>query len=326
MKRQERHLYLRSAVACLLCQRRALLFLLPLLLLLCVVGRLRADDTTRDVQEELRKRNLYFGDVDGRRTPQLIAALRHYQDHKGFPSTGEMDDETLRSLSLRPAQPMGFAPPAAAMSISNPNPASAGDASGSGNTPASLQEVTVPYWPDTPVLRSDTGHGGPPGPALAAALNNLMPGMADQISPPARFTTVPSASFAPDKGPAAADVRDFITRYLRAGQTNAPDAELAFYGSQVKYFNEGTVDRHFIAQDIRRYETRWPQRSFTLIGSINAVADANNFDHTLVHFRYRFTNKNSRFTVNGEVDNVFTLEGSGPDSLRIISLSERHVR
>ena len=56
------------------------------------------------------------------------------------------------------------------------------------------------------------------------------------------------------------------------------------------------------------------------------MADANNLDHTLVHFRYQFTNKNARYTVNGETDNLFTLSGSGPDSLRIIAMRERRVR
>ena len=38
----------------------------------------RADEVMRQVQEELRKRNLYFGDVNGLHTPQVAAALRRF--------------------------------------------------------------------------------------------------------------------------------------------------------------------------------------------------------------------------------------------------------
>lgn len=304
--------------------------LLAASLLLCgstwIAGSLRADETTRQIQEELRKRNLFFGDVDGHRTSQFIAALRRYQDRKGFDASGEADDQTLRSLML-PVPASAFSPPAAGIAISNPNPTLAPNATPSaGAGAASAQDVTVPYWPDITVLRSDQGRRNvPTGPMLASALSGFVPGVGDPLSPPARMTIVPPPTPS-SLHPTAADARDFIVRYLRAGQTNAPEAELAFYGDQVVYFDDGTVDRRYIAQDIQRYEKRWPQRTFTLVGAISAVADANNLDHTLVHFRYQFTNKNARYTVNGETDNLFTLSGSGPDSLRIIAMRERRVR
>ena len=89
-------------------------------------------------------------------------------------------------------------------------------------------------------------------------------------------------------------MRDFIARYLQAGQTNNPAAELPFYGDQIDYFNQGMVDRKFIEQDIHHYENRWPRRDFTLVGPVNVVADANNLDHTLVRIRYRFVNRNQK--------------------------------
>ena len=81
---------------------------------------LHADEQTRRVQEELRKRNLYFGDVDGRKTPEFAGALQHYQERKGFQPSGDLDSATLRSLGLSPS----------------PSP--------------------EPAWPDVTVLRSDT--------------------------------------------------------------------------------------------------------------------------------------------------------------------------
>ncbi len=326
MKRQERPLYRRYVVAVRpLCPLPPLSFILLLSLLFCAAGRLRADDLTRSVQEELRKRNLYFGDVDGSRTPQLAAALRRYQERKGFSPTGDPDDTTLRSLSLRAPESPGFAPPAATVTTGNGSPSPGDGSSATNASPDSQQDVTVPYWPNVTVLRSDKGRLNPPNSAISNALNNLSPGTADAVSPPGRFTAVPSSSSLATQYPTSSDVRSFIMRYLKVGQTNDPDAEMSFYGDQVKYFNDGVVDQRFIAQDLQRYQKRWPQRSFTLVGPITVVADANDINHTLVRFRYRFANKSSHVAVTGEVDNLYTLEGSGPDFLRIIALSERRL-
>ena len=63
---------------------------------------LTAEDV-REVQDELRKRNLFFGDIDGRITPQLSAALKRYQKRKGFEPTGAIDGATVASLQIRSA-------------------------------------------------------------------------------------------------------------------------------------------------------------------------------------------------------------------------------
>ena len=79
-----------------------------------------ADDQIRVVQEELRKRNMYFGDVDGQMTPELETALKRYQERKGFPVTGAVDQTTAQSLSI------------------------------------TTVAATKPKWPDVTVLKSDT--------------------------------------------------------------------------------------------------------------------------------------------------------------------------
>src|SRR5918998_409508 len=63
-----------------------------------------ADERVRQVQEELRRRNLYFGDVDGHATPELGNALKRYQSRKGFDVTGTIDEPTAVSLGVEPAQ------------------------------------------------------------------------------------------------------------------------------------------------------------------------------------------------------------------------------
>jgi peptidoglycan hydrolase-like protein with peptidoglycan-binding domain len=96
------------------------------LLILCVLFAApiaTADEQIRQIQEELRKRNLYYGDIDGKGSPALAEAIARYQQRKGFATTGAVDDPTLRSLG-----------------ISAPAPVIAGD-----------------DLPEVPVLKSDLG-------------------------------------------------------------------------------------------------------------------------------------------------------------------------
>jgi hypothetical protein len=71
------------------------------LLLIGTAPLLQADEKIRQTQEELRKRNLYFGNVDGQESPELSGALKRYQTRKGFAITGTVDDETATSLHIQ---------------------------------------------------------------------------------------------------------------------------------------------------------------------------------------------------------------------------------
>jgi len=62
---------------------------------------LRADEGIRQVQEELRKRNLYFGDLDGQSTDELTGALKRYQKRKGFEVSGTICADTAASLRIQ---------------------------------------------------------------------------------------------------------------------------------------------------------------------------------------------------------------------------------
>ena len=79
------------------------------LLLLCVLfcpGLARADEETRQVQEELRKRHLFFRDIDGRPSLEYAIALKRYQARQGFAVSGIADEMTLYSLGIgEPAPP-----------------------------------------------------------------------------------------------------------------------------------------------------------------------------------------------------------------------------
>ena len=80
-----------------------------LLLLLCAIALApiaRGDEQTRQVQEELRKRHLFFRDIDGRTSLDYALAIKRYQQRQGFAQTGIADEMTLYSLGIgEPASP-----------------------------------------------------------------------------------------------------------------------------------------------------------------------------------------------------------------------------
>ena len=119
-----------------------------LCLVVLATAPLRADETIRQAQEELRKRNLYFGNVDGQESPELSGALKRYQARKGFAVTGSVEGETATSLHIQT----------------------------NGTSAGSL--------PDLPVLRSDAARELPA--AQRAALQEVVEENADPApSPPA---------------------------------------------------------------------------------------------------------------------------------------------
>jgi peptidoglycan hydrolase-like protein with peptidoglycan-binding domain len=64
-----------------------------------------ADEETRQVQEELRKRHLFFRDIDGRQGPEYSMALKRYQQRQGFAQSGVADEVTLYSLGIGEVAP-----------------------------------------------------------------------------------------------------------------------------------------------------------------------------------------------------------------------------
>jgi peptidoglycan hydrolase-like protein with peptidoglycan-binding domain len=70
-----------------------------------------ADEQTRQVQEELRKRHLFFRDIDGKPSLEYAIALKRYQARQGFAVSGIADEMTLYSLGIgEPTQRVGAAP------------------------------------------------------------------------------------------------------------------------------------------------------------------------------------------------------------------------
>jgi peptidoglycan hydrolase-like protein with peptidoglycan-binding domain len=76
--------------------------LLHLVFTLCAVGLVYADQTTRSFQQILKQQGFYYGAVTGDKSAEMTAAIRRYQIRNGLKVTGEINEETTRSLNLNP--------------------------------------------------------------------------------------------------------------------------------------------------------------------------------------------------------------------------------
>jgi peptidoglycan hydrolase-like protein with peptidoglycan-binding domain len=86
--------------------RKILLFLL----LVWAASSLWADDLTRTVQQQLKDQGFYYGEVDGQGGDETSAAIRRFQIRHGLKVTGQLNDETLRSLGVPGRRVAGPAP------------------------------------------------------------------------------------------------------------------------------------------------------------------------------------------------------------------------
>jgi peptidoglycan hydrolase-like protein with peptidoglycan-binding domain len=73
---------------------------LQLVVVLSLVGSVRADQTIQSVQQALTDQGFYYGNVTGDKSAETSAAIRRYQIRNGLQVNGEINSETLRSLNV----------------------------------------------------------------------------------------------------------------------------------------------------------------------------------------------------------------------------------
>jgi peptidoglycan hydrolase-like protein with peptidoglycan-binding domain len=71
---------------------------LHLVVALCLVGSVRADQTIQSAQQALKDQGFYYGNVTGEKSAETTAAIRRYQIRNGLQVTGELNPGTLQSL------------------------------------------------------------------------------------------------------------------------------------------------------------------------------------------------------------------------------------
>ncbi|PYK95645.1 MAG: hypothetical protein DME36_01280 [Verrucomicrobia bacterium] len=76
---------------------------IAILLLIGWTAPIHADQTIANAQQVLKDQGFYYGEITGEKNADTIAAIRRYQIRNGLPITGELNDDTLRSLRSAPS-------------------------------------------------------------------------------------------------------------------------------------------------------------------------------------------------------------------------------
>jgi peptidoglycan hydrolase-like protein with peptidoglycan-binding domain len=258
------------------------------LVLLGTAVSLRADEKVRQVQEALRRRNLYFGNVDGQDSSELTGALKRYQTRKGFQITGTADDETTSSLQIN-------------------------------SLPLSAKQQS---WPDTPVLKSDAAR------ALSQAQQAVLEKQAEEITNASPEPIPPSESPARAQNLSPGRVSQFVAAYLHDAETADVSAQTNYYSFPLQYFDHGTVDAQFVAKDTSNYVRRWPDRKYTLVEPLTFFATGNEGETTVeftIAFVLRSKARTTKCAASGRTRNVWTIRPEG-DELKIVAISEQRLR
>ena len=72
-----------------------------------------ADQAIADVQRALKEQGFYYGEITGQKDADTTAAIRRYQIRNGLQITGELNDETLKSIRSAANNPTQAQPPVA---------------------------------------------------------------------------------------------------------------------------------------------------------------------------------------------------------------------
>jgi len=256
------------------------------LLLLALAPLALANDQVRHVQEELRKRNLYFGDIDGNNSEDLVLALKRYQARKGFSVSGQINEETATSLNIA-------------------------------STPDS-RSVASASLPNIPILKSDIARDLPQAQRVALEQQaETNPDLVPTPAPPAE-SPPPSQDLRPER------IQQFVEEYLRDAESDDVAAQTRYFAYPVDYFVHGEKGPDFIRKDVKRYLTNWPEREYKLIEPPKFMASGRDGE-TIVEFPLSYRVRKGPRSASGMTKNTWTIRPEG-EELKIIGISEEHLR
>jgi peptidoglycan hydrolase-like protein with peptidoglycan-binding domain len=123
----------------------------------------RADQMIESVQQALKDQGFYYGQITGKMSSDLTAAIRRYQIRSGLQVNGQLNSETLQSLRINSASGQTAAKPASP-SPAVPNSGEQSSIEGANTTPAPVQPFpSAPQdqrvYPSNPVA-PDTSAAG----------------------------------------------------------------------------------------------------------------------------------------------------------------------
>jgi len=263
------------------------LFTYVLLVVLPLGAVARADETVRQVQEELRKRNLYFGNIDGQDSAVLTDAVKRYQARKGFAVTGKVDGDTATSLHIQVA------------------------------IVASAEPL-----PDVPVLKSDTASAMPESQRLALQREaEEHPELSPSPPPPAE-SPAPEQNLTPERVDKL--VRDYLhdaetTDIAKQVNYYAFPVHYFDHGDVSREFVTADTKNYVKRWPERKYTLAGPV-TFLAAGNDSET----NVEFT-IGFALRSNARSTRNKAVGRTKNWWTLRSQG-DELKIVAIREARIR
>jgi peptidoglycan hydrolase-like protein with peptidoglycan-binding domain len=273
-----------------------------------------ADEDIRSTQEELRRRNIYFGEVDGRSSPELQEALKRYQKRKGLAASGESDRDTLRSLGIVARAPGEPLPKDVALPD---EPVLKSDTRI--NVTEEAQEIAANTGISVASLALEKTGGAPRGSRSGhGAATGLVDAPTGGSAPRASHFSIR------DDARLRSEVQQYVHDYLKAVGGNHLQDELRFYADRVDYLGNGRVDRRLIESSLRKYYQRWPHRNYTSVGNIDYHSLPARGE-IVVRFQTAFNLRNGATHAHGRSENEMVINAATADP-RVVSISERRVR
>ena len=285
-------------------------------------GSVLADQNVREVQEKLHDDGFYSGNIDGAYSSELSAALTRYQIRNGLPITGQLDEDTSKKLSAKPAvtNNTGGSEQSSetwrrlrkgerrTSTSARPSDSAATEARESSSTRSdeTSRAITETSARSTSADTASTDSGTTQPPTAARTLS--------QTTGPA---PAPPATTSGDLS--TERLRDYVAAFVLAGLDRNVGAESEFFADRVEYYDQGIMDREKIREDLKRYDERWPERHFWITGTINI--DLQNDNRARVTFPLGFKLRNGNKVVTGKVDKTLVLEPAG-DDLQIVAVNE----
>jgi hypothetical protein len=288
-----------------------------------LAGSVSADENVREVQEKLRDGGFYSGNIDGAYSSDLSAALTCYQIRNGLPITGQLDEDTSKELSAKPAvtdnaggserssdtwRQLRKGERRTSTSVRGSESATKARETSSTRTEEKTQTITETSARSAP---ADTGSTEsettqPPAAALTSSQNT-----GPAPAPPA---ITPTGDVSTER------LRDYVAAFVLAGLDRNVGAETEFFADRVEYYDQGIIDREKIREDLKRYDERWPERHFWITGAINIKPQVDK--RARVTFPLGFKLRNGNRIVTGKVDKTLVLAPVG-DDLQIVAVNER---
>ncbi len=144
-----------------------------------LAGTLRADDGLRHYQQLLHDQGFYYGPVNGSSGDETTQALRRYQIRNGLAVTGELNDETRRSIDRNAAEAAQSTPGPLATPPPPPARQPPTDASTPRPAPRADEPTNRPPAPPPAAPPDNRQHIAP-----SAALTNYFGGTPFEFAPP----------------------------------------------------------------------------------------------------------------------------------------------